>query len=579
MPTLEAARALLAATGLDALWNQREQTVLLGTHLGDRTGFLATWAAFRASAPARARLHFLALDTTAERLGPTRLPDELRPLQAELEPQLRPALDGFHRLHLDQGRVLFTLLRGPAVATLPLLQARVDAFLLEANTADIGWDTVAREFARLASPGAVAVTALPAAAAALAGAGFTTEQSPAGPERAARLRFPGRPASPLRSAPRTALVIGAGLAGSSCAERLAARGWQVTVLERRGEAAAEASGNPSGLLAPILNAAPTPNSRLSHAACLYAARHLAALAREGSAVSFRAGAVLRLARDAKQGKRFQEIIRSHRLPEDFLHWVDAAQASALAGYALQAPGCWFAQGCWVDPASLVRANLTRWGSRIDLALDVTVADLQRRQDNWLALDGRGQVLGEANTVILAAGTGTAALAGAATLPLTAVRGQVSLLPEARGRQLRLAVSGNGFIAPLLGAGHFVGATFQTGDMDPEVRLADHQENLDRAERLLPGFTAGIDAATLQGRVAWRAATPDRLPLAGRLEGLGSHAWVLAGLGARGLSWAPLGAELLAAQINDEPLPVASDIVDALAPGRFIGRTPQATAEE
>jgi tRNA 5-methylaminomethyl-2-thiouridine biosynthesis bifunctional protein len=46
---------------------------------------------------------------------------------------------------------------------------------------------------------------------------------------------------------------------------------------------------------------------------------------------------------------------------------------------------------------------------------------------------------------------------------------------------------------------------------------------------------------------------------------------LLGLGSRGLVWAPLAAELLAAQIAGEPLPLEGDLVDAVDPGRFLLR--------
>ena len=49
--------------------------------------------------------------------------------------------------------------------------------------------------------------------------------------------------------------------------------------------------------------------------------------------------------------------------------------------------------------------------------------------------------------------------------------------------------------------------------------------------------------------------------------------MLCGLGSRGLIWAPWLAELLAAQIESEPLPLASDLVAAIDPVRFARRDP------
>ncbi len=53
-------------------------------------------------------------------------------------------------------------------------------------------------------------------------------------------------------------------------------------------------------------------------------------------------------------------------------------------------------------------------------------------------------------------------------------------------------------------------------------------------------------------------------------------FVAAGLGSRGLTWAPLAGRLIAAWIADAPYPVAADIVDALDPARFATRKVRAS---
>jgi tRNA 5-methylaminomethyl-2-thiouridine biosynthesis bifunctional protein len=94
---------------------------------------------------------------------------------------------------------------------------------------------------------------------------------------------------------------------------------------------------------------------------------------------------------------------------------------------------------------------------------------------------------------------------------------------------------------------------------------------------------------LDGRVAWRLAMEDRLPLVGpvplksmelagarrldqprhvpRVPGL----YVFTALGSRGITWAPLLGELLAASIVAAPLPLPGSLVDALDPARFVSR--------
>jgi molybdenum-dependent DNA-binding transcriptional regulator ModE len=115
------------------------------------------------------------------------------------------------------------------------------------------------------------------------------------------------------------------------------------------------------------------------------------------------------------------------------------------------------------------------------------------------------------------------------------------------------VSGNGYVAPLPDGGHAVGASYQHDDPDPRVRPDDHRANLARAESLLPGFTAGLDASTLAGWTGFRATVPDRLPIFG--ESSTEGVFVATGLGSRGLLWAPLGAELVASALAGDPLPL------------------------
>jgi tRNA 5-methylaminomethyl-2-thiouridine biosynthesis bifunctional protein len=79
-----------------------------------------------------------------------------------------------------------------------------------------------------------------------------------------------------------------------------------------------------------------------------------------------------------------------------------------------------------------------------------------------------------------------------------------------------------------------------------------------------------------GRTGSRLSTRDHLPLAGGLvdpDTLEPLAGLLvhAALGGRGLLWATLCAELVAATLEHEPLPVEHALARRLAPGRFTVR--------
>ena len=148
----------------------------------------------------------------------------------------------------------------------------------------------------------------------------------------------------------------------------------------------------------------------------------------------------------------------------------------------------------------------------------------------------------------------------------------------------------------LGGGLLCGATSQADDDEASLRPADHRANLAQIEALtgvsptlpLAWFESGSRA--LDGRVAWRWAVDDRLPVVGpvplaaaQMRGMrrleqprhvprAPGLYVFTGLGSRGITWAPLLGELLAAGITGAPLPLPGSLVDALDPARFLSRS-------
>jgi tRNA 5-methylaminomethyl-2-thiouridine biosynthesis bifunctional protein len=546
----QARHVFLAGNGLPDRWRGRASFTVLETGFGLGVNFLETWRAARADPHAPLRLHYVSVELhplPADALRRVHADDALA---AALLAQWPPLVAGLHRLELDAGRVVLTLALGDAARILPRLAARADAVYLDgfapARNPDLWTPAVLLEIGRLARPGATLATWSVATAVqeGLAAAGFGLATRPGHAQKRGMLVGvkPGRFAEPART--RRATVIGAGLAGSCVAERLASRGWTVTVLEREAAAARGASGNPSGVVQPVLNLADAPNARLSRAAFLYAVRRLRAM----PATGFEAGGVLRLARDAAQQARFAEILARLGAPPDLAGTVDAAAAAELAERRVAGPGVWFPLGGWVHPPAVCAAHLAAHPGRIEVRLRHAVS---RAHLCTLAADA---------LVVDATGAGLEN-----TLPVAQVRGQVSYLPPSPARRLAIAVTGDGYVAPMPGGGHCAGASFGHDDTDLAVRSTDHADNLARVARMLPGFTAGLDAAALEGRAGLRITTPDRVPAFGLLrEGRA----IATGLGARGLVWAPLCAEIMAAQLEDEPLPVEAELADAISPVRF-----------
>ncbi len=573
----QARHVFLAGNRLPQRWRDCESFVIVETGFGLGLNFLATWAAWRASAaPRSSRLHFISAEAHPfVRDDLARLHQcwpELAPLAAQLHAAWPPAVAGFHRLNFDRDRVTLTLLLGEALQTLRRLDCRADAFYLDgfapARNPAMWTTEIFRELARVTAPNATLATWTVAGCVrdGLAAAGFETIKRPGFGRKREMLagRWKGQTNAQLSIQDRHALVIGAGLAGTACAARLAARGWRVQIIDRHAGAAADASGNPVGLLRPIVNAAQTPNARLSRSAFPYALRQLAA---ESRAVTGGQG-VLQLVLRPGDCERLGQFIAESGFPAEFVRAVSAAESADLAGRRTGGAGLWFENGRWLNTRALCEANLGDDQAATGYLFGHTVASLERTASGWRALDPDGATIAEAPVVVLAGAGGCGALVPAAKLRLEPVRGQISCLPPSPARVLGIAVCGDGFIAPLPQGGHCAGATFRRDVADTELRVDEHEENLRRAEALLPGFAAGVDCSSLGGRAAFRATTHDRMPVFGEL---GPGLYVAAGLGARGLLWAPLGAEMIASMVAGEPLPIETDLAATLSPGRFVRR--------
>jgi tRNA 5-methylaminomethyl-2-thiouridine biosynthesis bifunctional protein len=375
--------------------------------------------------------------------------------------------------------------------------------------------------------------------------------------------------------PRHCAVIGAGLAGAAVAASLARRGWRVTVLDAAERPATGASSVPAAVFAPHVSPDDALLSRLTRAGLRLTSQQLHDRLEEG--VDWRASGVIER---RTPGDDRLPVGWSAEGPNE--SWrADAAQLRS-AGLPEETTALWHACGGWAKPAHLVAAWLAhpgvtvRCGARVERieGIEPGVAST-----GWQLFDGADQLLVEADRVVIAAGADSAALAP--RFPLQPVRGQVAWGRMASAPDLPPT--------PLNGDGHFIahvpdadgacwltGATFDRDSRDPQVRNADTEANRERLARLHPGAAAMLDDAFSQGKVqAWagvRCASHDRRPLVGPCDPqMPQGPWLCSALGSRGLSFAVLCAELLAARWHAEPLPLPTALAAALDTGRAAPR--------
>lgn len=588
----QARHVFLQGCGLPAAWAGQPQWRILETGFGLGLNFLAAWQAWRADPARPGLLHFVSIEawpvTAADLRRSVVAWPQLQPLAEALAEQWVGLLPGVHRLSFDGGRVLLTLAIGEVQPMLRQLALQADSIFLDGFDPQRNpqmWELATlKGLARLARQGAgIATWSVQGQLRRdLKACGFVVEKAPGLPPKRERLQgryaphWQPRHARPRPGpAPGTAVVVGAGLAGAAAAASLARRGWQVRVLDAAAGPAEGASGLPAGLLAPQQSPDDNPLSRLSRSGVRMTLQQLRALLAPGA--DWEPAGVLEWRGD---DPRTPPLLGPQLAP-----WTRVADAGQLreAGLAPQAHAWWHEQAAWVRPSALVRAWLAQPG--ITFQGQAAVATIRRQGDAWVLRDAGGQALARAELVVLAAAYATAGLlrdglqedaapgpggaesaaAGARPpgreLPLNPVRGQLAWQRLSPGLPLPpWPMNGHGHLIPRVplasGRAWVSGATYGRGETATDIRPADQDANLARLARLQPQLAAALAPLFASGAVeAWagvRCTSFDRRPLVGEwAPGL----WVSTALGSRGLSFAALCGELLAARLHGEPLPL------------------------
>jgi tRNA 5-methylaminomethyl-2-thiouridine biosynthesis bifunctional protein len=141
----------------------------------------------------------------------------------------------------------------------------------------------------------------------------------------------------------------------------------------------------------------------------------------------------------------------------------------------------------------------------------------------------------------------------------------------------------------------VGATYGLNDVETNERDEDHQTNVSQLLQNIPSLAESVTAVSLRGAAAIRCATSDYLPIVGSVPnetefnatfaGLRHDRkriidakqpnylglWLMTGLGSRGLTSAPILAEVLVSQMFRRAPPLPRYLLQAISPARFLKR--------
>ncbi|ELQ6226418.1 bifunctional tRNA (5-methylaminomethyl-2-thiouridine)(34)-methyltransferase MnmD/FAD-dependent 5-carboxymethylaminomethyl-2-thiouridine(34) oxidoreductase MnmC [Cronobacter turicensis] len=602
----------------------RDSFIVAESGFGTGLNFLTLWqafAAFRDAHPDAAlqRLHFISFEkfplTPADLASAHAHWPELAPWAQQLQAQWPMALPGCQRVLLDDGRVTLDLWLGDINELVDALDdthnRQVDAWFLDgfapSKNPDMWTPGLFAAMARLARPGGTLATFTSAGFVrrGLIDAGFNVVKRKGFGRKREMLTgalsvdvpppvrapwYARRPAS----GDKDVAIVGGGIASALLALALQRRGWQVTLYCEDDAPAQGASGNRQGALYPLLSHHDAALAAFFPAAFTFARRLYDALP-----VSFDKDwcGVTQLGWDEKSQTKISQMLELG-LPESLARGVDSDTVRERSGVETGCGGIEYPQGGWLCPAQLTAGVVTlaqthglrvRYGHR--------VSALYPENGGW-RLDFASGAQARHAVVVLANGHQLSGFPQTETLPVYPVGGQVSHIPTTPGLgALRQVLCYDGYLTPQNPANgmHCIGASYHRGVSEMRYQEEDQQHNRQRLIDCLPAaaWTQDVDVSAGDARCGVRCATRDHLPMVGNAPDyaatlrdyatLSHHAsapetvapapvlenlFVLGALGSRGLCSAPLAAEILASQMNGEPLPLDGATLAALNPNRL-----------
>jgi len=405
-------------------------------------------------------------------------------------------------------------------------------------------------------------------------------------------------------------VVGSGLAAATACLALVKRGINTTLYFNGDTLASGASGNPQGGFYPQLHSEASIASRIQAHSFLYARQaydhtieHVKACGLADVAHDF--CGVIQLSFNDKVAERQNKLAAADVWPEALIKPVDSKEVSDIANLPLPYSGLYIGLGGWLSPPQLVTAmieealqsgKLTLKPNHTYVSHEPVETTKQRVQIRFNLDSAESEEVITADHLILALGAGAVNASDFDSLSLRPVRGQVEAIPTQMPiEQLNTVLCHKGYMTPVFEGRHALGSTYVKNDLSTDVRSAETETNLATHEQALAN-TDIVQALQHDGkaRAATRLGSPDHQPVVGALHnfdslkehytmlGVGkpltsapvlpsSVVSTLTCLGSRGLTTAPLMAEVLVSSLCKEPLPLSNDLLNAVNTSRFMTR--------
>lgn len=482
----------------DEIWEKKSEFNVLETGFGAGLNFLCAFKRFKNSDKF---LNFVSIEKTPiarEDLAKIYANfSELADVSGELLDAYPPLIRGFHRLNLAPN-VTLTLCFGDVAEVLDELSFSADAVFMDgfapAKNEAMWSERVCGKIANLCAFGASVCTysASGALKRALQNSGFEVNllkgygkkremlRAKFAGERQARSEIWFSRFDPAgMTAPKTALIIGGGVAGCVCAFKLRERGLEVTIAEKRSDIALNGSGNHCGILMPLITK-PTVNLGRMHM-----------------------NAFLQAARFYGQNLGAQEIefcgatdyAFEQKTLERFYEWREFDADNGV--FELKFEGEPYASAFIFSGAKARPRKMCKAASAgIKTLLNCEFTGFETLEGGAVRAHFKDGQSIDTDVLVLAVGSESMELFADYDIRLSSVRGQVTHIEPAVWTSAPF--SAKGYVCPPVDDVQVIGATYDRNLFLDEPRSSDDEKNLADVAEFLDGKFAKSERVNLSG---------------------------------------------------------------------------------
>lgn len=404
--------------------------------------------------------------------------------------------------------------------------------------------------------------------------------------------------------PKSIAIIGGGIASVCVADQIFKQqaDSHVHIFCQDSQLASRGSGNKQGAIYPLLQGSKSDIAELYNQCFHFAVEYYHTLMTQGIEFEHQWCGVLQQAFTEELEIRLNKFAK---VWPNTCQYINAEHSSKIANLDLPFSSVFYPKGGWLYPQQFCERLIRELHKRFNLNVTMNCSISSLTQDNncWQLTHNDTQYSEKFEAVIICSGHQANRFEQTRHIPLQPIRGQVSRFHAQNSMsELNTVLCHNGYVTPSQGQYQSFGATFNKGETNEISRAEDNSTNFRQLTSIYQkqDWAKSLNENDVIGdKAAIRATSIDHTPIAGQVY---SEQWVrtfvdqnngnlkrqyklknesqnyedsdlsglfiMTGLGARGLTTAPLIAKHLVSSMFGLPSPFNDRIKKAISAMRF-----------